>query len=430
MTGSAAPAVAVRAVRPATVLVGVLLLAVNLRAALAAYPPLLAGVRTQLGLSAGTAGLVQASAVMLMGVGSLSAPRLAGRLGWERALGLGVAVVAAGSLVRLVPAPAALVTGSVLVGGGIGVAGVLVAGVVKHHLGARAATVTGAYVVAMMVGATVASAVAVPLAIGLGGWSRSLAVWSVPAALAVLVWWPVARRFPPGRAGEAAPDGSAEAPDRSAEAPGQAGPAKNKLPWRNGFARLAATYMAMSSVQFYGWLTWLSPYYQSLGWPPQRAALLQALWSIVQIPAALVFTAAAERRLRWTFWAALSLACGVAGTAGALCWPVPPVVGPWLWVSLMAVGVGAGFPLGLSVIAWRASDGAAAGAVSGVALGVGYFTAGVVPLVMGVLLDLTGGYPVPLGLLLVAGVVQAVAIVLVGNGRDRGRPAPGAGAGG
>lgn len=389
-----------RAVRPVTVLVGVLLLAVNLRAALAAYPPLLETVRADLGVSAGLAGLVQASAVVLMGVGSFATPRLAARLGWERALGIAVAVLAAGSLLRLVPAEPALIAGSVLVGGGIGVAGVLVAGVVKHHLGARAGTVTGAYVVAMMVGATVASAAAVPMAVGLGGWSRSLAVWAVPAVLAVAVWWPVARRFPASR-----------------DASGGPVRARSALPWRDGFARLAATYMAMSSMQFYGWLTWLSPYYQSLGWSPQRAALLQALWSVAQIPIALWFAAAAERRRRWMFWSGLALACGLAGTAGALCWPQPPLVGPWLWVALMAVGVGAGFPLGLSVIAWRAPDGASAGATTGLALGVGYVVAGTAPLLMGVLLDRTGGYPVPLGLLLVAGVVQAVAIGFIGDRR-------------
>jgi CP family cyanate transporter-like MFS transporter len=391
-------------VRPGVVLVGILLLAANLRAALAAYPPLLQTVRAELGLTAGAAGLVQACAVLMMGVGSFVAPRLARRLGWERALGFAVAVVAAGSLLRLVPTGGALIGGGVLVGGGIGSAGVLLTGVVKHHLADRAGTVTGAYVVSMMIGATLASAVTVPLAVTLGGWSRSLAVWSIPAVLAVAAWWPVARRS----SAEAAPAASQAAGDRAA------------LPWRDGFARLAATYMAMSSVQFYGWLTWLSPYYQSLGWAPQRAALLQALWSVVQIPVALLISSLAERRRRWTFWSALSLVCGATGTAGALWWPLPPGIGPWVWAALMAVGVGAGFPLGLSLIAWRTPDGAAAGATSALALGVGYVCAAAAPLLIGVLLDLTGGYRVPLGVLLAAGAVQAFAIAALGLGRTAG----------
>ena len=58
----------------------------------------------------------------------------------------------------------------------------------------------------------------------------------------------------------------------------------------------------------------------------------------------------------------------------------------------MGVGVGAGFPLGLTAIAWRAPDAHTAAATSGLALGVGYTAAGLGPLLMGVLIDVTGGY--------------------------------------
>jgi MFS transporter, CP family, cyanate transporter len=44
---------------------------------------------------------------------------------------------------------AALIGGSVLVGLGIGLAGVLITGVVKEHLAERAGAATGGYVVAM-----------------------------------------------------------------------------------------------------------------------------------------------------------------------------------------------------------------------------------------------------------------------------------------
>ena len=141
---------------------------------------------------------------------------------------------------------------------------------------------------------------------------------------------------------------------------------------------------------FYGWLTWLAPYYEGQGWRPERAGLLLAVWSVAQIPAALLAPAMAERRRRWRFWAGLTLACGFAGTLGALLLPQPPVVGPWLWAALMGIGVGAGFPLGLTVIAWRTPDGSTSAATSGLALGVGYTVAGLGPLLMGLLIDATG----------------------------------------
>ncbi len=380
------------AVRPVVVLLGVLALAVNLRAALAAYPPLLETARADLRISSGAAGLVQAGAVLMMAVGSFVGPRLGTRFGRKHALGAAVGVVGMGSLVRGWPTLPALIGGSVLVGLGIGVAGVLLTGVVKAHLGARAGAATGGYVVAMMVGATVASAVAVPLAVALGGWSFSLAVWAVPAVLAVAVWAPIAHR-----AGRARAEASAQ------------------LPWRNRFARLVACYQAGTSLMFYGWLTWLAPYYEAGGWSPERAGLLLAVWSVAQIPAALLAPAMAERHRRWRFWAGLTLACGLAGTVGALLLPEPPVVGPWLWAALMGIGVGAGFPLGLSVIAWRTPHGAASAATSGLALGVGYTVAGLGPLLMGVLIDITGGYAAAIGVLLAAGAVQAAAIWRIGD---------------
>ena len=378
-------------IRPAVVLLGVLAVGLNLRAALAGYPPVLPAARAALGISAGAAGLVQAGVVLTMAVGSLTGPALGARIGAGRALGVGVGLIALGSVVRGVAALWALIGGSVLIGLGIGVAGVLLTGVVKEHLADRAGAATGGYVVAQMAGATVASAVAVPLATLLGGWARSLAVWALPALVAVVVWAPLARRTataPPGR-----------------------------LPWRDPFARLAACYQAGTSTLFYGWLTWLAPYYVDRGWNPARAGLLLAVWSIAQVPAALLAPALAERHRRWRFWSGSTLAAGVVGTLGALLLPEPPLVGPWVWAVLMGIGVGAGFPLGLAVIAWRTPDARSSAATSGLALGVGFTAAGLGPLVMGVLIDVTGGFPAAIAVLLAAGALQAWAITRIGDRR-------------
>jgi MFS transporter, CP family, cyanate transporter len=384
-------------VRPVVLLLGLLALAVNLRAALSGYPPLLESAREDLGISAGAAGLAQTGAVLMMAAGSFVGSAIGARYGHERALGAAVGLVAVGSLVRGVAAFPALVGGSLLIGFGIGVAGVLLTGVVKDRLASRAGAVTGGYVVSMMVGSTVSSAAAVPLAVLLGGWSLSLAVWAVPAALAVAAWLPIGNR---------------------AQRPQRGGP-RPPLPWRDGFARLACCYQAGTSLLVYGWMTWLPPYYQSQGFSPALAGALLAGWSVAQIPSALIVPALAERRRRWRFWAAVVLASVAAGTLGALLMPLPPLVGPWLWVVLIGIGSGAGFPLGLAVIAWRTPDGAASAATSGLALGVGYTVAGLGPLLMGVLIDVTGGFGAAIGVLLAAAAAQAVAIARIGDSSQR-----------
>ena len=84
--------------------------------------------------------------------------------------------------------------------------------------------------------------------------------------------------------------------------------------------------------------------------------------------------------------------------------PLPPVVGPWVWAALMGVGVGAGFPLGLAVDRLaRPGRRTPRAATSGLALGVGYTAAGLGPLLMGVLIDVTGGYALAIGLLVAGG---------------------------
>jgi CP family cyanate transporter-like MFS transporter len=374
------------------VLVGLLALALNLRTELAGYPPLIDAVRADLGLSAGAAGFVQTGAVLMMAAGSLAGPAAARRGGPERALVGAVALVALGSLVRGVPAAGPLVAGSLLAGFGIGVAGVLLTGVVKEHLPAHAGAATGGYVVAMMVPSTVASAVAVPLATAVGGWSLALAVWAVPAVLAVAAWLPVARGVEPA-----------------------ASTARTGLPWRDRFARLAAAHQSAVSLLVYGWMTWLAPYLTSRGWSPADAGIVLAVWAAAQVPGALVIPALAERTGRWRFWSGVALASTAAGTLGLLLAPLPPVVGPWLWAVLVGIGSGAGFPLGLAVVAWRTPDAAASAATSGMALGVGYTVAGIGPFVMGVLIDLTAGYAAAIVVLLAAAAMQATAIARIGD---------------
>jgi CP family cyanate transporter-like MFS transporter len=384
-------------VRPGVVLVGLLALALNLRTALAGYPPLIEAVRADLGFSAGAAGFVQTGAVLMMAAGSLAGPAAARRGGPERALVGAVGLVALGSLVRGVPAAVPLVAGSLLAGFGIGVAGVLLTGVVKEHLADRAGAVTGAYVVAMMIPSTVASAVAVPLAVGVGGWSLALAVWAVPAVLALGAWLPVARRV-----------------ERPAPT------ARVGLPWRDRFARLAAAHQSAASLLVYGWMTWLAPYLTSRGWSPRDAGMVLAVWAAAQVPGALAIPALAERSGRWRFWSCVALASTAVGTLGLLLAPLPPVVGPWGWAVLVGIGSGAGFPLGLSVVAWRTPDAAASAATSGMALGVGYTVAGIGPFAMGLLIDLTAGYAAAIGVLVVGAAVQATAIIRIGDAAREG----------
>ena len=171
-------------VRGRLLVVAIFLVALNLRATLASVPPLVQTIRVDLGLSAATAGLLTTLPVLCMGVFAPVAQRVAQRIGREATVALALVVLLVGLLVRLAGEHLSLLfLGALLGGAGIALCGTVLPGIVKEFFANRPGLVTGVYLFAMMAGATVAAAVAVPLADALGSWQRSLAFWSVLAVL-------------------------------------------------------------------------------------------------------------------------------------------------------------------------------------------------------------------------------------------------------
>ena len=159
----------------------IFLVALNLRAALAALPPLVRTIQADLGIDSATAGLLTTLPVLCMGLFAPVAQRLAHRVGREATVGWALVLLLVGQLMRLGGAVlAVLMLSTVLVGIGIALAGTVLPGIVKEFFGDRSGAMTGVYLLAMMVGAAAASAFAVPIADATGSWQVALAVWGVP----------------------------------------------------------------------------------------------------------------------------------------------------------------------------------------------------------------------------------------------------------
>src|SRR4029077_4300038 len=135
------------------------------------------------------AGALTTLPLLCMGFFAPPAQRLAARIGRERAITVALCLVASGLLIRLGGAQVALLyLGVVLSGAGIAIAGTVLPGIVKEFFSARAGTMTGVYMASMMTGATLAAALAVPLADALDSWQQSLASWSLLAFAGLVVW--------------------------------------------------------------------------------------------------------------------------------------------------------------------------------------------------------------------------------------------------
>jgi CP family cyanate transporter-like MFS transporter len=94
---------------------------------------------------------------------------------------------------------------------------------------------------------------------------------------------------------------------------------------------------------------------------------------------------------------------------------VAPAAAPLVWVVLLGLGTGATFPLALLLVVLRSGDPRVTPQLSAMVQGLGYLVAATGPVVVGVLHDVTGGWTVPLVLMLVLTALQAGVAWLAGR---------------
>ena len=364
--------------RPALIVVALVLVAFNLRTTVSSLPPLLGEIEREAHLSGVLAGLLTALPVLCMAFLAPGAHRLAHRFGREVVTLVSIALIAAGNGLRVLGSvPLALFGATVVAGVGVAVAGVVIPSLVKDLTRSRAGTVTGAYTVAMMLGAAVASTIAVPLRSALGSWQWSLAAWAAPALLATVAWTAVTLR-------------PAEPGDDNNDGPG-------RLPWRSRAAWLLAGFLGLQSALAYAYIAWLPPAYEARGWSPASAGVLLGVNFVAQLACAVVAPALADRADDPRRLIAAVVACTVIGAAWLL---VVPEVLPWVASCVLGIGLGGGFSLGLAVIVGYAADAGASSRLTALVFLICFTMGAAAPVLVGGLRDLTGGLTVPFALLL------------------------------
>ncbi|MEV5690677.1 MFS transporter [Micromonospora globbae] len=373
-----------------------LLVAVNLRAAVTSLGALLDEVRDGLGLTGTMAGIATTlPTIAFAGLGALT-PWLVRRVAPARVLVVGMAALVVGQVLRAVTDSALVfLLTSALALAGIAVANILLPMLVKQHFPHRTGLVTGAYTMTLTAGTTVAAASAVPIAHAFGSWRAGLGVWAGLAALAVLPWVPLALR-------------ARSVPRRTtATAVSRIRPARTRLGWA------MAVYFGAQSLSGYAIMGWLAQLFRDAGFQPEQAGLLLAGVTALGVPIALLMPTVAGR-LRTLHPLVFGLTA--ASTVSYVGLAVAPHDAALLWVGLLALGQGA-FPLILTAIGLRARTADGTVALSAFAQSTGYLIAALGPLLVGVLYERTGGWTAPIGLLLVALAVQTGAGMVIARPR-------------
>lgn len=371
--------------RPVLLIVGILFIAMALRAPVTGVPPLVGLIREQLGLSNTAAGMLITLPLLAFAVVSLVSAGMARRHGLERSLFFALLLIGGGIVLRSQGQAWALYAGTAVIGSGIAIGNVLLPSLLKRDFPQRVAGLTSAYVLTMSIAAGAASALAVPLASLAGGdWRFSALCMLVIPLAGVLLWLPqLANHTPPASSTAHAPHGG-------------------RL-WRSPLAWQVTLYLGINSFVFYVGVSWLPAILRDAGYSAERAGSLHGLLQLMSAGPAL-FLAPVVRRMRDQRAAAF---CSAAASLVAFTGLIVAPGWATLWIVLLGLGTGGGIILGLMFVGLRASHAQQAAALSGMAQCIGYLFAASGPTLVGALHDRLGGWSVALGLC--AGLCVAMA---------------------
>jgi MFS transporter, CP family, cyanate transporter len=385
----------------AIALVGILLVAANLRTAVAALSPIFAEIRTDFDVSSIGVGLLGMLPPICFAIFGLIAPTFTRRLSLETVVLLSLTVILAGHLMRAFSTSFALLAiGSAVTFAGMGVGNVLLPPLVKRYFPDRIGLVTSLYATVMSVSTLLPPLLAVPVA-DAAGWHVSVGMWGVVSLLAILPWLRILITHRPAH-----PDSDVEV---EAAQPAMAGRV-----WRSSLAWSLAVVFAVSSLNAYAMFAWLPQILHDVaGVSPLDAGALLSVYAGMGIPAGLLVPLLAARMRNVAILIYAGVAFFLVGYLGLI---LVPGTATWLWVAFAGLGPLL-FPLCLVLINVRTRTHAGSVALSGFTQGLGYTLGALGPLAVGVLHQITGGWTLALILLIATALAAAAAGALVARPR-------------
>ena len=367
-------------------MLGILLIAANLRATFTGIAPVLEQIINHFGLSASQAGFLTTLPLIAFAVVSPMAATLAKKQGLERTLFVALLFILAGVAARVINTSAMLFVGTAIIGVGIAIANVLLPSLIKRDFPAKVALMTSAYVLTMGVVSGGFSTLVFPLSQLNGlGWQLALGSSALITLASIIVWMSQLSKH-------TKPASIAQHTDTS------------KSVWRYLLAWQITLLLGLNSFLNYIIITWLPNILTETGHSATQAGAYHGAFQIATaLPGLILIPLLAKLKDQST----LSFILAMLSALSALGLLYVPSFA-FVWTLMLGFCSGACFILGLSFISLRTDDSQQAASLSGMSQSVGYLLAAIGPMLAGALHTTTGSWSAPLWLCAIAGILCAL----------------------
>ncbi|WP_414648362.1 CynX/NimT family MFS transporter [Cerasibacillus sp.] len=373
-------------------IIGVLIIAANLRAPLTSVGSVISFIRDDLGISNALAGSITTLPLLAFALFSPVVPKIAYKFGMNWTIFISLIILIIGIMIRSLFGVNALFIGTMLIGIGIATGNVLLPALIKISFPLKVGLMMGLYGVFMNVFAAFASGLSVPIA-SIDGldWEASLMFWGILAIIATVLWLPQLKNHKKQSATQPKP--------KQASTQTKNGLLKSPLAWH------ITIFMGVQSLIFYTLITWLPELLYIHGYQAGTAGWMLFLYQFAIIPATFVIPIIAERMKDQRLLAAIVAGLFFVGILGLLTGAKSLIV---LSIIVIGIACGSAFSLSMMFFTLRATDGKQAADISGMAQSAGYLLAAFGPVLFGWLKDVTHSWTFSIATLLVGSIILLI----------------------
>ncbi|PWQ95855.1 MFS transporter [Leucothrix arctica] len=345
----------------AILILGILLIAANLRGPVTGIGSVLDQVIESLHLSAPQAGMLTTLPLLAFALASPLATALARRQGLEISLFIALLLIGIGLASRVIDSVLVLYVGTAVIGIGIAIGNVLLPSLIKRDFPHKVALMTSSYVLSMGIFSGSYAALLIPLAAYKDmGWQLALACYGIVTFITIVIWLPQLRSH-------------SKLKSKPIQQIG-----KGRI-WHHALAWQVTLLLGLNSFFTYVIIAWLPSILMDSDIDAEHAGVLQGMFQIATaLPGIVLIPLLAKLKDQSLLTLTFAL-CGCLCSLGLLYIPSYS----FIWSTTLGFCSGAVFILGLSFISLRTHHSGQAASLSGMAQFVGYLLAATGPMIAG-----------------------------------------------